>query len=78
MSRRELEKEVALEKQREDMATGVLGLLFYSITRGRRVAAAGHRSNDPIVGDCNDRVVLPNGPEMALLAFLGVDPALRG
>jgi hypothetical protein len=77
MSRREREKEVALEKQGEDMTTGILGLLFMT-TRGRRAAAAAHRSNDPIVGDCNGRVVLPNGPEMALLAFLGVDPAVRG
>jgi hypothetical protein len=72
VSRREREKEVALEKQGEDMTTGILGLLSLT-TRGRRAAAAAHRSNDPIVGDCNDRVVLPNGPEMALLAFLGVD-----
>jgi hypothetical protein len=59
------------------MATEILGLLYLT-TRGRRAAAAAHRSNDPIVGDCNDRVVLSNGPEMALLTFRGVDPAVRG
>ncbi len=77
MNCREREKDVALEKQGENMATGILGLL-YSATRSRRVVAMGHLLNGLIAGGCNDRVVLPNRPEMALLAFLDVDAAVRG
>ena len=66
-----------MEKQREDMAPCILEHLRFP-TRSPRVAVAGHRSNGPIVGGCNDRVVLPNGPEAALLAFLDVCAAVRG
>ncbi len=58
------------------MAAGILGLLYLA-THGRRVTATWHRLNDLIAGDCNDRIVLPNRPEMALLAFLDVDAAVR-
>ncbi len=63
-----------MEKQGEDMASWILGLLDFA-TRNRRVAATGHRVTDLTVGGCNDRVALPNRPEMALPAFL--DVALR-
>lgn len=66
-----------MEKQREDMAPCILEHLRFA-TRGPRVAVTGHRSNDPIVSGYNDRVVLPNGPEAALLAFLDVNAAVRG
>jgi hypothetical protein len=66
-----------MEKQREDMALCISEHLRFP-THSPRVAVTGHRSNGPIVGVCNDRVVLPNGPEAALLAFLGVSAAVRG
>lgn len=75
MSCGQREKNVALEKQGENMATDILDLLCLTI-RSCRVAATRHHSNERIAGGCNDRIAPPNRPEMALPAFLDVEGAV--
>jgi hypothetical protein len=75
MNCREREKGVAVEKQGENVTPWTL--FFISLPGSRHATATGQRLNDPIVEGCNDRLVLPNRPEMALLAFLDVDAAVR-
>jgi hypothetical protein len=75
MSCREREKSVAVEKPGQDMAPWILSLLCFT-TGSRRVAATGHCLNDLSRGGGNNRVVLPNRPEAALLSFLDADAAV--
>ena len=58
------------------MTPSILGIL-YSTTRSRRMAATGPRSNDPIAGGRNGRVVPTNRPESALPASLDADVVVQ-
>lgn len=69
-----------MENQGGGTVTGTLRHLGSSLFhyRSGHVASVGHRLHDLIVGDCNNRVVVPNMPERALLTSLDVDATVRG